>query len=148
MLKNLKAFAVVSPNRDYGKQLCHDLLALCRENGCNFLFRVFESVAELQNDMSFDAITHMILVSEIGGSRAVQMLRNVAPHAPIMLLTNSTSDMGALFRQANTYGAHPPQCKEDLAYMMNLLYGDDNRFLPEGRQIKILPMHQSTDCSV
>lgn len=143
MSKNLKAFAVISPDRSYGKRLCQDLLSLCRENGCNFLFRAFGSVSELQNDMGIDAITHIILMSEIGGSRAVQVLRNATPHVPIMLLTNSTSDMGTLFRQANTYGAHPPQCKEDLAYMMNLLYGDDNRFLPEGRRIKIMALEDT-----
>lgn len=138
MQLKLKTFAVISADRGYGKKLSQDLLALCRENGCNFLFRVFANVGELQDDVGFDAVTHIILVSECGGSRVVRELRKRAVDVPVMLLTKSTDDMQALFRQTDTYGANPPQSKEDLAYIMNLLYGSDNRFLPEGRRLQIL----------
>lgn len=140
MQQKLKTFAIISADRSYGKRLNQDLLALCRQNGCNFLFRVFGDIHELQDGMGFDAVTHIILVSETGGSRVVQELRNCAVSAPIMLLTTSTGDAKALFRLTDAYCANPPRCKEDLAHIMNLLYGSDNRFLPEGRRLQISPM--------
>lgn len=139
MQLKLKAFAIISADRGYGKRLSQDLLSVCRENGCNFLFRVFADVNELHACMGLDAVTHIILVSEMGGSRVVRELRNAAD-IPIMLLTKSTSDMQELFRLTDAYCSNPPQSKEDLACIMNLLYGDDSRFLPEGRRLQISPM--------
>lgn len=146
MAQSLKTFAVISPDRSYGDRLCCDLLSLCRANGCNFLFRVFTDVSEAQSCAGLDTFTHIILVLETGGGRVVRELRSAAVRAPIMLLTKSPSDMVALFRQANTYCANPPRYKADFAYIMNLLYGSENRFLPEGRHLQILPTPQCADC--
>lgn len=136
----INLYAIISKDGNYGKRLRDDLVSMCGENGCHFAFRIFTDVRDLQDSIGLDGATHIILVMESGGSHVVQELRSAEVHAPIMLLTNSTADMQALFRQVDAYAAHPPQSKEDLACIMNLLYGDDNRFLPEGRRLQISPM--------
>lgn len=138
MKEKLKSFAVISQNLEYAKSLCQELLSLCRENGCNFLFCAFQNTTEFYNRSNRNEFTHVIVMEKDTPIQMVEQLSSMIENTFILLLTQIHSDALFFYRYSNIPCFPLPQDKADLAGIMNLLYGERHRFHAEGRAIRIL----------